>query len=127
MGISETTLQLVCEYLDKQIEPVTCREVGAAVGRATVTAREALAILEKRGLVRKGKVPASQVCGVTLTYRRTEMPYVKVDLIGKAHDFSELLKVWKVRPCKRWNGPYRTHECADDSLGFGEFADGTCL
>ncbi|WP_104656504.1 hypothetical protein [Ralstonia insidiosa] len=65
MGISETTLQMVCEYMDKKTEEFTCAEVGVAIGRASVTAREALGILVRRGLVTKKKLPATKFCGIT--------------------------------------------------------------
>ncbi|NYS09335.1 putative transcriptional regulator [Xanthomonas phage PBR31] len=127
MGISETTLQMVCEYMDKQTEPVTCMDVGAAIGRAAVTAREALTILVRRGLATKAKLSAVKGCGVTLIYSRTDVPYMELGRLGKEHDFTELLKAWRVQACKPWNGPTLTHECVDESQGFGEFADGTCL
>lgn len=114
MGISETTLQMVCKYMDTQTEPVTCMDVGAAIGRAAVTAREALTILVRRGLATKAKLPATKGCGVTLIYRRTDVPYVELGRLGKEHDFTELLKAWRVQPCKTWNGPKITHECVDE-------------
>ena len=126
MGISETTLQMVCKYMDTQTEPVTSAEVGAAIGRAAVTAREALGILVRRGLATKAKLPATKVCGITLIYRRTDVPYVDLGRLSKEHDFTELLKAWMVRPCKAWKGASRTYSM-DEGLGFGEFADGTCL
>lgn len=127
MGISETTLQMVCKYMDTQTEPVTSAEVGAAIGRAAVTARDALGILVRRGLATKAKLPATKFCGITLIYRRTDAPYVELGRLGKEHDFTELLKAWRVQACKAWNGPSLTHECVDEPQGFGEFADGTCL
>lgn len=126
MGISETTLQMVCKYMDAQTEPVTSAEVGAAIGRAAVMAREALGILVRRGLATKAKLPATKFCGVTLIYRRADAPYVELGRLGKEHDFTELLKVWRVQACKAWNGATHTH-WMDDRPGFGEFADGTCL
>ena len=126
MGISETALQMVCKYMDTQTEPVTSAEVGAAIGRAAVTAREALGILVRRGLATKAKLPATKFCGITLIYRRTDVPYLDLGRLSKEHDFTELLKVWRVRPCKAWKGASRTHSM-DEGLGFGEFADGTCL
>lgn len=114
MGISETTLQMVCKYMETRNESVTSVEVGAAIGRAAVTAREALGILVRRGLATKTKVSDPKFCGVTLFYKRTDVPYVDLGRLSKEHDFTELLKVWRVNACKVWGGPSFTHECVDE-------------
>lgn len=126
MTVAESTIKAICDYMESN-KCVTCEMVADATNRARVTAREALSLMVSRGLVTKEKDPKGRTCGVRLLYTRTDRAYVPPEKKDGAYDFTELLKAWKVRACNAWSWSSRTHECVDEPLGFGEFADGTCL
>jgi hypothetical protein len=96
------------------------------MNRSRSSIRETLSVMAKRGLVEKFPAPRKSFCGNTLLYRRTSLSYVPLKNDVDRYDFSELLAAWKVRASQAWSGASQKH-CMDESPGFGEFADGTCL
>lgn len=126
MAISESTIQAICDFM-RPNEEATCEAVAHAVNKARVTAREALGIMVKRGLLTKKKSKCKRFGGISFIYTRTETPYYSPQNKVSAYDFTELLAAWRVRAANAWSGVSHIHECSDDQKGFGEFADGTCL
>jgi len=126
MAISESTIRDICDFMRPGSQAM-CDEVASAIGKARVTTREALGIMVKRGLVTKKKSKCKKFGGISVTYTRTDERYYAPESKTASYDFTELLNAWKVRAATTWHGISHMHECSDEPLGFGEFADGTCL
>lgn len=127
---TEANISLVMGYMHKRTEPVTAEEIAPIIEKSRATARDTLNLCVERGLMTKKLLWPKKFAGNVMIWLRTEKAYVPPAIIevGKP-DFSALLGAWNISLAPGlWGGEKFIHRMMDDErLGFGEFADGTCL